>query len=106
LDNGITYKVSSYAVSASVACAYKSQINNTNICAVKSVLDPYITSSINLTQLMYMPTPYPYCNDAQVIDPSYACISTPAGSQILTRQDNMCVAQLIVNNGGGGSGGG
>jgi hypothetical protein len=69
------------------------------MCAMKVSLDPYLTSGLNLTGLIYMPTPYPYCSDAQVADTSYACVSAPAGSQILTRQDNMCRAQLTVTNG-------
>jgi uncharacterized repeat protein (TIGR01451 family) len=103
LDNGITYKVVSYAATGTaINCAYKAQANNTNMCAVKLSLDPYLTSGVNLSGLIYMPTPYPYCSDAQMADTTYACVAAPAGVQILTRVDNMCRAQLTVSNGWGG----
>jgi uncharacterized repeat protein (TIGR01451 family) len=103
LDNGITYKVVSYAATGSaINCAYRSQANNVNTCAVKSTLDPYLTTGINLSGLIYMPTPYPYCTDVQVADTSYACVAAPAGSQILTRVDNVCRAQLEVTSWGWG----
>ncbi len=103
LDNGITYKVVSYAATGTaINCAYKAQANNVNMCAMKLSLDPYLTSGVNLSGLIYMPTPYPYCTDAQITDTSYACIAAAAGSQILTRVDNMCKAQLVVTSWGGG----
>jgi uncharacterized repeat protein (TIGR01451 family) len=99
LDNGITYKVVVHsATSAAVTCAYKKQTTTNVTCAVKTALDPIIVSQVNLSGLIYMPTPYPYCTSTQLADTTYQCVDAPAGSQILTRVDNMCTAQLTVNS--------
>jgi hypothetical protein len=69
------------------------------MCAVKSALDPFVSTSLNLSSLIYMPTPYPYCTAEQIASISYQCVDAPAGSQIVTRQDGMCRAQVTVTAG-------
>jgi uncharacterized repeat protein (TIGR01451 family) len=105
LDNGISYKALTYSVTGwAISCAYKKNSTTNELCAVKTALDPFASTSLNLSGLIYMPTPYPYCTTEQIASTSYQCVAAPVGSQIATRQDGLCRAQLSVTSPWGGWG--
>lgn len=100
LDNGITYKVGTFTATGSgISCAYKKHLTNADVCAVKSALDPFVSPELNLSALISIPTPYPYCTTAQIADTNYQCVDAPVGSQIVTRDDMACMKQLTVSSG-------
>lgn len=87
LDDTITDKFTTYrAGTGGIQCAYRSLPNNAQVCAVKPALDPLANSGLVLSDLVMIPTPYPYCTTSQLTDPAYSCIDAPAGAQIVTRQ--------------------
>gem|GEM_PF-2728561 len=97
MNDTVTHKLITHrAGTGGVQCAYRSLPNNAQICAVKSALDPIVSSGLVLSGLVLMPTPYPYCTAAQLSDTAYSCIDAPAGAQVVTKQDGACLATVTV----------
>lgn len=55
-----------------------------------------MSKDLDLTRLVLMPTPVPYCTSAQEASTNYESVPSPAGSQLLTKEDKMCQAPLNV----------